>query len=109
MCAQAAYLVNSTNMLQITPVPTQPQSQQWMARSWVVGQAGVHYRMFVSAPEPGAEPGGTAMGVKNKPTDVITFRLRAAPTLQQHITLMWCKLLRDSYITQASRTTAMAQ
>ncbi len=49
------------------------------------------------------------MGVKNKPTDVITFRLRAAPTLQQHITLMWCKLLRDSYITQASRTTAMAQ
>ncbi len=51
-----------------------------MTRSWVVGQAGVHYRIFVSVPEPGAEPGGTAMGAQNKPTDVITFRLRAAPT-----------------------------
>jgi len=49
------------------------------------------------------------MGARNKPTDVITFRLRAAPTLQQHKTLMWCKLLRDSYIAQASRTTAMSQ
>jgi len=49
------------------------------------------------------------MGAPNKPSDVITFRLRAAPTLQQHKTLMWCKLLRDSYIAQASRTTAMAQ
>ena len=96
-------------MLQITPVPIQPQSQQWMTRSWVVGQAGVHYRMSVSVPEPGAELGGTAMGAQNKPTDVITFRLRAAPTLQQHITLMWCKLLRDSYIAQASRITARAQ
>jgi len=49
------------------------------------------------------------MGAQNKPTDVITFRLRAAPTLPQHKTLMWCKLLQDSYIAQASRTTARAQ
>jgi len=93
MCAQAAYLVNSTNMLQIAPVPLHPHSQQWMARSWVVGQEGVHYRMYVSVPEPGAEPGGTAMGAQNKPSDVVTFRLRAAPTLQQRKALMWCKLL----------------
>ena len=49
------------------------------------------------------------MGAQTKPTDVITFRLRAARTSQQHETLMWCKLLRDSYIAQASRTTAMTQ
>ena len=79
-----------------------------MARSWVVGQAGVHYRMFVSVPELRAEPGGTATGAQTKPT-VITIRLRAAPISQQHNTLMWCKLLPDSYIAQASRTTAMAQ
>jgi hypothetical protein len=90
MCAQAAYLVNSTNMLQITPVPIHPHSQQWMARSWVVGQEGVHYRMYVSVPEPGAEPGGTAMGGLQTWSH---FRLRAAPTLQKRKALMWCKLL----------------
>ncbi len=72
-----------------------------------MGQAGVHYRILVFVP--GAEPGGTAMGAQTKSTDVITFRLRAAPTSQQHKTLMWFKLLRDSYIAQASRTTAMTQ
>ncbi len=49
------------------------------------------------------------MSAQNKPSNVITFRLRAAPTLQQHKSLSWRKLLRDSYISQASRTTAMAQ
>jgi len=44
------------------------------------------------------EPGGTAMGAQNKPANVIKFRLRAAPTLQQHKNLIWCKLLRVSYI-----------
>ncbi|DBA97318.1 TPA: hypothetical protein ACH3X1_015056 [Trebouxia sp. C0004] len=105
MCAQAAYLVNSTNMLQKTPVPIQPQSQQWMARSWEAGQAGVHYRMFVSVPKSGADQEVRLWAHK---TRLQTFRLHAAPSLQQHTTLMSCKLLRDTYIAQASGTTAMA-
>ena len=54
-----AYLVNSTNMLQMTTVLFQPQSQ------WCT-------------PESRAEPEGTAMGAHTKPTDEITFRLPAA-------------------------------
>lgn len=65
--------------------------------------------MLVPVPEQGAEPGGTAMDTTNKPSDVIANQLRAAPTLQQHKALKWCKLRRDSDISQASRTTATAQ
>ncbi len=59
-----------------------------MAGIWVVGREGVHYQEFLSVPEP-----GTAVGAQNKPSDVITFRLRAAPTLPQHKNLIWYKLL----------------
>ena len=48
------------------------------------------------------------MDTTNKPSDVIANQLRAAPTLQQHKALKWCKLRRDSGTSQASRTTAMA-